>query len=75
MSPTNRTLDPQVADALTVINAMVVGIGPSVAAGSQLVTLGYAQTLAAYNAVFAQQQAYVTAQAAAVADVLAILRP
>ncbi|MFO0632615.1 MAG: RebB family R body protein [Nannocystaceae bacterium] len=45
------------------------------ASGSQFMTLGYAQSLAAYNAVFAQQQAYITAQTASVADVLAILRP
>ncbi|MBK8236574.1 MAG: RebB family R body protein [Deltaproteobacteria bacterium] len=75
MSSTHPTLDPQVADALTTINAMVVGASPSMASGVASVTLGYAQSLAAYNAVFAQQQAYITAQTAAVADVLAILRP
>jgi hypothetical protein len=75
MSTPHPTLDPQVADALTTINAMVVGISPSMASGSQFMTLGYAQSLAAYNAVFAQQQAYITAQTASVADVLAILQP
>lgn len=75
MTSTNPTLDPQVADALTTINAMVVGSAPSMATGSQFMTLGNAQALAAYNAVFAQQQAYITAQTASVADILAILRP
>lgn len=73
MTHPNATLDPQVADALTTINSLVVGAAPSMASGSQYVTLGYAQTLAAYNAVFAQQQAYITGQTAAVADVIAIL--
>jgi hypothetical protein len=75
MSHTNPTLDPQVADALTTINSLVVGAAPSMASGSQLVNLSNAQSLAAYNAVFAQQQSYITAQTASVADILAILRP
>ena len=75
MSRSDSVLDPQVADAIATINAMVLAATPSMAAGSQMINVVYAQSLAAYNAVFAQQQAYITGQSAAVAGVIAILGP
>ena len=73
MSDVNHTLNTQVADALVAINAMVVATAPSMALGTQLMTLSFQQALASYNAVYAQQQGYITHQSASAADVMAIL--
>ena len=67
-------LDPQAAAAVSTINGLVAGVSVAMASASQQMTLGHAQALAAYNAVFAQQQAYITAQSASVAGLIALLR-
>jgi hypothetical protein len=73
MTHPNFILDPQIADALATINSMVVGTAPSLASGTQSCSLAHSLALAGYNAVFAQQQAYIVAQTAAAADVIELL--
>jgi Killing trait len=55
---------PQVTDAVTTSDEMVVGSSPAQAIGSAYQTLGNATAMASANAVFAQHQTYITYQAA-----------
>jgi hypothetical protein len=57
-------VDPQVTDAITQTNTQVVGEAPAMAIGSLYQTVGNSWSLSAANAVYAQQQANVTFQAA-----------
>lgn len=66
-------VDPRVANAVADINAMVVGVSPALAFGVEALALANSQALAAYNAVFAQQQAWITAQASGVSGALRLL--
>jgi hypothetical protein len=54
----------QVADAVTQTNVEVIASTPAMAMGSLYQTIGNSVSMAAANAVFAQQQANVTYQAA-----------
>lgn len=54
----------QVADAVTQTNVEVVASTPAMAMGSLYQTIGNSVSMAAANAVFAQQQANITYQAA-----------
>ncbi len=65
---TNCKGTSEVAD----LNTMVVGTGPAFASAYAYMTQFQAATMASYNFVHAQQQAYITAQTATVAGVLKI---
>ena len=54
----------QVTDAITQTNVKVLGEAPAMAMGSLYQTMGNSVAMAAANAVYAQQQANVTYQAA-----------
>ena len=57
-------VNPQVTDAVTQTNTKVLGDAPAMAMGSLYQTIGNSVAMAAANAVYAQQQANVTYQAA-----------
>lgn len=57
-------VDQQVTDAVTQTNVQVLGDAPAMAMGSLYQTIGNSVAMAAANAVYAQQQANVTYQAA-----------
>jgi hypothetical protein len=57
-------LNPQITDAITQTNVRVVGEAPAIAMGSLYQMIGNSIAMAAANAVYAQQQANVTLQAA-----------
>ena len=57
-------LSPAVTDAVTETNLSVLGESPAMALGSLYQTIGNSVAMAAANAVYAQQQANVTFQAA-----------
>ena len=54
----------QIIDAVTASNTNVLADSPAMAMGSLYQTIGNSVAMAAANAVYAQQQAYVTHQAA-----------
>jgi len=58
------TVNAQVTDAITTTNVKVLGEAPAMAIGSLYQTIGNSVAMAAANAVYAQQQANVTYQAA-----------
>jgi len=66
-SPT--TVNPQVTDAITTTNVKVLGEAPAMAMGNLYQTIGNSVAMAAANAVYAQQQANVTYQAASTVGV------
>ncbi|MBC3832672.1 RebB family R body protein [Undibacterium amnicola] len=57
-------VNPQITDAITQTNVKVLGEAPAMAMGSLYQTIGNSVAMAAANAVYAQQQANVTYQAA-----------
>jgi len=63
-STVQTTVNPQVTDAITTTNVKVLGEAPAMAMGSLYQTVGNSVAMAASNAVYAQQQANVTYQAA-----------
>jgi hypothetical protein len=63
-----------ITDAVTQANVQVLGTAPSVALADLYQASAQALALAAHNAVFAQQQMNVTAQAATAAGVALILK-
>ena len=63
------TVNPQVTDAITTTNVKVLGEAPAMAMGSLYQTIGNSVAMAAANAVYAQQQANVTYQAASTVGV------
>ena len=58
------TVNGRVTDAITQTNVKVLGDAPAMAMGSLYQTIGNSVAMAAANAVYAQQQANVTYQAA-----------
>ncbi len=64
MADAATTVNGQVTDAITQTNLKVVGEAPAMAMGSLYQTIGNSVAMAAANAVYAQQQANVTYQAA-----------
>jgi len=58
------TVNSQVTDAITITNTKVLAESPAMAMGSLYQTIGNSVAMAAANAVYAQQQANVTYQAA-----------
>lgn len=65
----NEYLNNQVVDAITATNVSVVGLAPAMSTGSLYQTLANSMGMAAMNAVFAQQQAYITYQTSTVEGV------
>ncbi|VFQ45381.1 RebB family R body protein [Desulfoluna butyratoxydans] len=59
-----QEVSPAVTDAVTETNLSVLGESPAMALGSLYQTIGNSVAMAAANAVYAQQQANVTFQAA-----------
>ena len=58
-----ETVNGAVIDAVTTSNTEVVAEAPAMALGSMYQTIGNSVAMAAANAVYAQQQGYVTYQA------------
>ena len=58
------TVNPQITDALTSTHVHVVGHAPAMALGSLYQTVANSVSMAAANAVYAQQQANIAYQAA-----------
>lgn len=58
-----QTVSPQVTDAVTQTNVVVVGEAPAMGLGSLYQTLSNSVAMALANAVFSQQQANVEYQA------------
>lgn len=57
-------VNSQITDSVTQANTQVIGTAPAVAMGNLFQATAQALANAAHNATMAQQQAYVTAQAA-----------
>ena len=72
-SGAGQTVDPQITDAITQTNVKVLGEAPAMAMGSLYQTIGNSVAMAAANAVYAQQQANVTYQAASTMGVSKLL--
>jgi hypothetical protein len=60
----STSVNSQVTDAITQTNVKVLGEAPAMAMGNLYQTIGNSVAMAAANAVYAQQQANVTYQAA-----------
>ena len=69
------TVNSQVTDAITTTNVKVLGEAPAMAMGSLYQTVGNSVAMAAANAVYAQQQANVTYQAASTIGVAKLVNP
>jgi hypothetical protein len=70
---TPTTVNSQVTDAITQTNTKVLGEAPAIAMGNLYQTVGNSWAMAAANAVYAQQQANVTYQAASTMGVAKLL--
>lgn len=70
---TNTTVNPQVTDSVTQSNLKVLGDAPAMAMGSLYQAAAHSLSMAMANAVYAQQQANVTYQAATTMGVSALL--
>lgn len=68
-------VNSQITDAITQTNIKVVAEAPAMAMGSLYQTIGNSVAMAAANAVYAQQQANVTYQAATTLAVNKLLNP
>ena len=66
-------VNEQITDALTQTNAGVVGAAPAMAMGNLYQIVGNQWAMASLNAVYAQQQAFMTHQAATVRGVALLL--
>ena len=69
----DQTVNGQITDAITQTNVKVLGEAPAMAMGSLYQTIGNSVAMAAANAVYAQQQANVTYQAASTMGVAKLL--
>lgn len=67
------TVNPKVTDAITQSNVAVVGEAPAMSIGGLYQTLSNSVAMAAANAVYSQQQANVTYQAASTTGVTKLL--
>lgn len=71
--PAPLKVNSQITDAITQTNVKVLGEAPAVAIGMLYQTIGNAVAMAAANAVYAQQQANITYQAATTIGVAKLL--
>jgi len=67
-------VNSQITDSVSQANVQVLGVAPAVALGNLFQATAQALSNAAQNAAMAQQQMYVTAQAATAAGVALIYR-
>jgi hypothetical protein len=67
------TVNSQVTGAITQTNVQVLGEAPAIAMGNLYQTVGNSWAMATANAVYAQQQANVTYQAASTIGVAKLL--
>jgi Killing trait len=74
MSDTQTVVNPQITDAITQTNVKVLAEAPAMAMGSLYQTIGNSVAMAAANAVYAQQQANVTYQAATTMSVSKLVK-
>lgn len=58
------SINSQITDSISQVNTKVIGDSPAMAMGNLFVATGQALSNAAHNATNAQQQSYVTVQAA-----------
>jgi hypothetical protein len=65
-------INDQITDSITQANVEVLGVSPAVAMGNLYQAIAQALANAAHNATAAQQQMYITAQAATAAGVAQI---
>ena len=73
MASSTTTVNGQITDAVTQTNVEVLADAPAMALGSLYQTVGNSVAMAAANAVYAQQQANVTYQAASTMGVSHLL--
>ncbi|HEX8450419.1 MAG TPA: RebB family R body protein [Allosphingosinicella sp.] len=66
------SVNDQITDSITQANVEVLGVSPAVAMGNLYQAVAQALANAAHNATAAQQQMYITAQAATTAGVAQI---
>jgi hypothetical protein len=66
------SVNSQITDSITQANVEVLGVAPAVAMGNLYQAIAQALANAAHNATAAQQQSYITAQAATAAGVAQI---
>lgn len=66
-------VNSQITDSITQVNVKVLGDAPAIAMGNLFIATSQALSNAAHNATTAQQQAYVTAQAATTMAVSTLL--
>jgi hypothetical protein len=66
------SVNSQITDSVTQANVEVLGVAPAVAMGNLYQAIAQALANAAHNATAAQQQMYITAQAATAAGVAQI---
>ena len=74
MSDNQTAVNPQITDAITQTNVKVLAEAPAMAMGSLYQTIGNSVAMAAANAVYAQQQANVTYQAATTMSVSKLVK-
>lgn len=67
------TVNPMITDAVTQTNLLVLGTAPAMAMGSLYQTLANSIAMASINAVYAQQQANMSYQAATVQGIAKLL--
>jgi hypothetical protein len=73
MADTPILVNSQITDAITQTNVKVLGEAPAMALGSLYQTVANSVAMAAANAVYSQQQANVTYQAASTMGVAKLL--
>ncbi|AJQ97830.1 RebB family R body protein [Gynuella sunshinyii] len=61
-----NNISSAVAQSISMVNALTVGMSPAMAMGSQYQSIAYNIGMAAMNQVFAQQQANISYQASVV---------
>ena len=66
-------VSPMITDAVTQTNLLVLGTAPAMAMGSLYQTLANSIAMASINAVYAQQQANMSYQAATVQGIAVLL--
>jgi hypothetical protein len=66
-------VNSQITDSVTQVNTKVLGDAPAIAMGNLFMATSQALSNAAHNATQAQQQSYVTTQAATTAGVSTLL--
>jgi hypothetical protein len=66
-------VNSQITDSISQVNTKVVGDAPAMAMGNLFIATSQALSNAAHNATNAQQQSYVTTQAATTAGVSTLL--